>query len=231
MARLPRYYIKNQPQYIIQRSIKSRDIFIRDEDYLIYYEWLQSAAYLNKLKVHSYIFMPGQVHLLATPGNENSISKTLQSLSRSYVQHYNKSYNVSGTLWEGRYRATILDSREYLLICSRHIETNSVRNGLADHPRDYYWSSYACNAGNEEDPLITQHRVYRALGKTDKERTKNYRAAFKKPIPDELASHIHDSTLKGWALGNEKFVAKIEKICNRRATPLPRGRPSLDGKT
>lgn len=229
MARLPRYYIKNQPQHIIQRSIDSKDIFIQDDDYLNYYEWLQIAADQHKLKVHAYIFMPKQVHLLATPSTENSISKTLQSLGRNYVQYYNNTYDHSGSIWEGRYRATILDSKEYLLTCSRYIETNGVRNGLAEHPRDYYWSSYGYNAGKEDDPLITEHRIYKALGKTENERNKNYRAAFKKPISGELASHIHDSTIKGWALGDRKFIAKIEKTSNRRVTPLPRGRPRLNG--
>jgi len=230
MARLPRYYIKNQPQHIIQRSIDSKDIFIEDEDYLNYYEWLQIAADEHKLKVHAYAFMPQQVHLLATPGHEKSISKTLQSLGRNYVQYYNNTYDHSGTLWEGRYRATILDSKEYLLTCSRYIESNAVRNGLAEHPEEYYWSSYAYNAGLEEDPLITEHREYKALGNTGKERNKNYRAGFRKPIPDDLANHIHDSTIKGWALGDHKFLSRIEKTSNRRVTQLPRGRPRLNGK-
>lgn len=227
MARLPRYYIKNQPQHIIQRGNDGMDIFRHDDDYLHYYEWLQIAADQHKLKVHAYILMPNHVHLLASPGHESSISKTLQSLGRNYVQYFNDNYDHTGTLWEGRYRATVLDSREYLLMCSRYIETNGVRSKLVKHPRDYYWSSYGYNANGEEDPLITEHRIYQALGKTARERNKAYRALFKKRLSAEQETLIHDSTFKGWALGDNKFKARIEKSSGRRATQLPRGRPRL----
>ncbi len=227
MARLPRYYIKNQPQHIIQRGINGNKIFIQDDDYENYYEWLQIAADFYKLKIHAYIFMPDHVHLLASPGSESSISKTLQSLGRNYVQYYNRNYDNNGTLWEGRYRATILDSKDYLLACSQFIETNSVRKGMTKHPKDHFWSSYGYNAKGEEDPLISEHRVYKALGNDPKERIKSYRERFKKPLCCEQESLIYNSTMKGWALGNDKFIAKLEKTCNRRATPLPRGRPRI----
>lgn len=230
MARLPRYYIKNQPQLIVQRGIDNQDIFRHDDDYLNYYQWLQLAARQHKLKIHAYILMPDHVHLLASPGTEKSISKTLQSLGRNYVQYFNDNYDRSGTLWEGRYRATVIDSREYLLTCSRYIETNGVRNNLTSHPKDYFWSSYGYNAQGDDDPLISEHRIYKALGKTEKERKKVYRSLFKKKLSKELESHIHESTMKGWALGDSKFLARIEKTSNRRATPLPRGRPCLNGK-
>lgn len=230
MARLPRYYIKNQPQLIIQRGVGGNDIFRNEEDYQNYYEWLQMAADYYELKIHAFILMPDHVQLLASPGNENSVSKTLQSLGRNYVQYFNNSYGHIGTLWEGRYRATILDSKTYLLLCSRFIETHAVREGLVKHPRDYYWSSYGYNAQGEDDPLITEHRIYKALGKTAKERNKNYRALFKKRISKEDEALIYDSALKGWALGDAKFLTKIEKTSNRRASPLPRGRPRLSKK-
>ncbi|MCP4186325.1 MAG: transposase [Gammaproteobacteria bacterium] len=227
MARLPRYNIKNQPQHIIQRGINGEKIFTQEDDYLKYYEWLQIAADFYRLNIHAYILMPDHVHLLASPGAENSISKTLQSLGRNYVQYYNDRYQHTGSLWEGRYRATVVDSKDFLLPCSRFIETNAVRTGLVKRPGDYFWSSYGHNARGEDDPLITEHRLYKALGKTEKERNKNYRELFRKKLSAKLETLILESTVKGWALGSEKFLAKIEKISNRRVTPLPRGRPRL----
>ncbi len=230
MARLPRYTIKNQPQHIIHRSADELDVFRREDDFLNYYLWLQLAAEQHKLKIHAYILMPDHVHLLASPGTEKSIPKTLQSLGRNYVQYFNDNYNHSGTIWEGRYRATVLNSPEYLLTCSRYIETNGVRNKLAKHPRESYWSSYGYNAQGEEDPMISEHRIYKGLGKTDKERNRAYRALFKTRLSKELENHIYNSTLKGWALGDSRFLARIEKAGNRRATPLQRGRPRLNSK-
>jgi putative transposase len=225
MARLPRYYIKNQPQHIIQRGIDQQDIFFDDVDYQYYLDCLYAAAYNNDLKIHAYVLMPNQVNLLASPGQENSISRTLQSLGRNYVQHFNDNYDNQGTLWEGRYRATVLDPSEYLLSCSRYIENSPVRSGLTKNPKAYQWSSYAHNGLGNADEGITEHRVYKQLGKTEKERSQAYRDLFKTQLTAEELSTINDATNKGWALGNAKFIKKIEQITNRRASPLPKGRP------
>ncbi len=225
MARLPRYYIKNQPQHIIQRGLDQQNIFFDDVDYQYYLDCLYAAAYNNDLKIHAYVLMPNQVNLLASPREDKSISKTLQSLGRNYVQHFNDNYDAHGTLWEGRYRATVLDPSEYLLSCSRFIETSPVRSGLAKNPKAYQWSSYAHNALGKADEGITEHRIYKQLGKTDKERSQAYRDLFKTQLTAEELNTISDATNKGWALGNAKFIKKIEQITDRRASPLPKGRP------
>ena len=227
MARLPRYTIKNQPQHIIRRGLDGQDIFIHNDDYVFFGESLCEAAKANNLKVHAYVFMPNHVHLLASPGNEYSIPKTLQSLGRRYVQYFNDNYGSSGTLWEGRYRATILDSNEYLLTCSRYIELNGVRAGLVEHPREYVWSSYAHNALGQDDPLISEHRLYKKLATWVKPAHKIYQSLYKNRIPAAELEIIRDCTNKGWALGDQKFARKIEKLGGRRATQLPRGRPGL----
>ena len=227
MARLPRYYIKNQPQHVIQRGIDQQEIFFQEQDYQYYYDCLEAAAYNNNLKIHAYVLMPDHVHLLASPGNNDSISRTLQSLGRNYVQYYNECYGHSGTLWEGRYRATIIDSKHYLLPCSRVIETNPVRAGLVKTPKDYVWSSYQRNAYAKKNELITEHRIYSQLSATDKAKASAYRALFKKPVSEQELDTIMQATNKGWALGDSKFASKIEKLGGRRATPLPKGRPKL----
>jgi putative transposase len=149
----------------------------------------------------------------------------VQSLGRNYVQHFNDNYDSQGTLWEGRYRATVIDPSEYLLSCSRFIENSPVRSGLTKNPKAYQWSSYAHNALGKADEGITEHRVYKQLGETDKERSQAYRDLFKSQLTAEELSTISDATNKGWALGNAKFIKKIERITNRRASPLPKGRP------
>ena len=227
MARLPRYTIKNQPQHIIQRGLNGQDILIDDEDYEFYWECLLNSAQNNRLKIHAYVLMPDHVHLLASPATGQSIPKTLQSLGRKYVQYFNNKYASSGTLWEGRYRATILDSKEYLLICSRYIELNPVRAAMVKHPREYDWCSYGYNAMGFEDPLITEHRLYSQLATRQQQSYQVYRALFKKRISVAELETIRDATNKGWALGNKKFTSKIEKMGGRRAAQLPRGRPPL----
>jgi putative transposase len=112
-----------------------------------------------------------------------------------------------------------------LLTCGRYIETNPVRAGLSKSPRDYPWSSYAYNALGKDDEMITPHREFQKLGANHKERARAYRALFKQKISDETASLITESTIKGWALGDTRFVHKIEKLSGRRASQLPKGRP------
>ncbi|MFA9419307.1 MAG: transposase [Gammaproteobacteria bacterium] len=227
MARLPRYTIKNQPQHIIQRGLGGQDILVDAEDYEYYWESLRGSAEANQLKIHAYVLMPDHVHLLASPGTEQSVPKTLQSLGRKYVQYFNAKYASSGTLWEGRYRATVLDSKAYLLTCSRYIELNPVRAGMVKHPRDYDWCSYGYNAMGYEDPLITEHRLYSQLATSQQQSYQIYRSLFKNRISNDELATIRDATNKGWALGDKKFARKIEKMGGRRATQLAKGRPRL----
>lgn len=225
MARLPRYTIINQSQHIIQQGRDWQQVFFEEQDYQYFRDCLDAAAYNYGLKVHAYVLMPDHVHILATPGDTDSVSRSIQSVGRNYVQYYNECYSGHGSIWEGRYRATVLDEKKYLLTCSRHIELNPVHAGLVKHPRDYRWSSYAHNAQGKPDELITAHREYRRLGNSDKERVDTYRDLFKQKISEETDDLITDATFKGWALGDDKFARKIEKISGRRATQLPKGRP------
>jgi len=225
MARLPRYAIKNQPQHIIQQGRNGQQIFFEEQDYQYFHDCLEAAAYNYNLKIHAYVMMPNHVHLLATPGNTDSISRTTQSIGRNYVQYFNECSGGSGTIWEGRYRATVVDSKNYLLTCSRYIELNPVRGGLVKKPADYRWSSYAHNALGKAEEMISAHKEYLKLGNRDKQRANAYRALFKQDLCSQTVQLITDTALKGWVLGDSKFARKIEKLSGRRAFQLPKGRP------
>ncbi|MEZ0122918.1 MAG: transposase [Candidatus Reddybacter sp.] len=153
MARLTRYFIEGQPQHIIQRGNNREPIFAVERDYFFYLECLQEAAERQGLVIHSYVLMTNHVHLLVTPQTSQSIGKTLQSVGRRYVQYFNHSYRRTGTLWEGRYKATLIDSECYLLTCMRYIELNPLRANMVVHPNEYPWSSYRVNAEGEESLL------------------------------------------------------------------------------
>jgi len=169
--------------------------------------------------------MTNHVHLLCTPQTENSISKTLQSLGRRYVQYFNCSYKRTGTLWEGRYKATLIESEQYLLTGMRYIELNPVRAGMVSHPTDYPWSSYSVNAPGNESPLIKPHELYQRLGRRVSERQLSYRQLFRTAVSKENLEAIRAATNKAWVLGNERFREKIERLSERRVAPKPRGRP------
>ena len=225
MARLPRYFVKGQPQHIIQRGNNRELIFIHDDDYHFYIECLQSAIQKNKLSVHSYVLMSNHVHILASPDVETSISKTLQSVGRKYVQYFNYTYKRTGTLWEGRYKATVIDSDQYLLTCMRYIELNPVRANMVKHPCDYPWSSYAANAEGKTNKLVKPHEVYRKMGVNEEERQSTYRRLFQSAIGKADLNALREATNKGWVLGGDRFREEIERLSGRRSVVKPRGRP------
>lgn len=223
MARLPRYVIPGQPQHVIQRGNNREIIFVADEDYRFYLEKLTQASERFECDVHAYVLMTNHVHLLMTPYTVDSLGKVMQSVGRYYVQYFNHCYKRSGTLWEGRYKATLMNSEQYLLTCYRYIELNPVRAGMVEHPRAYPWSSYHRNAHGLEDELITPHVLYNRLGKTAQERCERYRQLFKHRLANNVVDAIRESTNKAWVLGNDRFKEKIEEMTKRRSTPRHRG--------
>ncbi len=227
MARLPRFFVPGIPLHVIQRGNNRGTLFHQINDYNVYKEWLKEAAQTHECAIHAYVLMNNHVHLLVTPSHEESLPKTLQSLGRRYVQYFNAAHDRTGTLWEGRYRATLIESEAYFLTCSRYVEHNPVRAELVRHPREYRWSSYHYHAEGKSDPLLTPHNMYQRLGGTAATRQQAYRALFRQRLSGEILDAIRDATNKAWVLGSDKFKDRIAKKSDRRVAPLPRGRPSL----
>ncbi len=228
MARQPRYFVKGQAQRIIQRGNNREPIFADDQDYRFYLECLQESCEEHRLSIHSCGLMTNHVHFQATPESDISISKTLQSLGRRYVQYFNYTYARTGTLWEGRYKMALIDSENYLLICMRYIELNPVRATMVAHPGDYLWSSYRANAHGADNPLVSHNDLYRRLGRNDAEWQSAYRQLFRAAVNLKDLEAIRESTNKGWVSGNNRFRERIERLSGRRAAPMARGRPSND---
>lgn len=227
MARLPRFFVSGQPLHIIQRGNNHARIFRHRTDYRLFLEYLRKASRLHGVLVHAYVLMTNHVHLLATPVNEDSVPKALQSVGRRYVQRFNWTYGRSGTLWEGRYRACPIDSDKYLFTCMRYIELNPVRAGLVRQPHDYAWSSYRANALGAPNSLVTSHALYESLAPTSPERQAAYRGMFDVALPDADLEALRESTNKNWALGDDAFKREVEAGARRRASPMPKGRPKI----
>lgn len=226
MARLPRLVVPHQVHHVIQRGNDRQAIFREDEDYAVFLGWLREAARQFKVAIHAYVLMPDHVHLLLSPQDQTGLGRMMQWVGRYYVPYFNAKYQRAGTLWQGRYRATIVESEQYLLPCSRYIELNPVRAGLASTPAEYAWSSYAHHAGTKPDPVITDHAIYWALGNTPFDREAAYqRLMDRRPDADEVLA-MTDAVLKGWPLGSDKFKSSLEKQASRRVTPAKRGRPA-----
>ncbi|WP_031433980.1 transposase [Methylomarinum vadi] len=223
MARLPRFDLPGQPQHVIQRGNNRSVIFVADEDYQFYLEKLNAACQKYECDLHAYVLMTNHVHLLITPHHTGAIGKVMQMLGRYYVQYFNRQYQRTGTLWEGRYKATVLDSDQYLLVCSRYIELNPVRAGMVRHPGDYPWSSYHFNAFGKENALLSPHPLYLALGNDATKRQEVYQELFEQHVTESTIKEIRDATNKAWVLGGGRFQEEVERLLQRQAKPKPRG--------
>ncbi len=223
MARLPRFVLPGFPQHVIQRGNNRQQILFEEEDYWFLWEKIGAAADKFDCCIHAYVLMPNHFHLLLTPLGEEGIGKLMQYVGRYYVQYFNGRYERTGTLWEGRYRATLIDPATYLLPVSRYIEQNPVRAGLVTEPAQYAWSSLAANTVGTDDRLVTPHAVYERLGRSQKSRQSAYAKGFETPIDENLLTQIRDATNKAWVLGDPAFCREVEERLNRRTSPRPRG--------
>ena len=234
MARLPRLYVAGCPQHIIVRGNAQRAVFLDDADRAAYLGWLAEAVRDYRLELLAYVLMDNHVHLLAIPPAAGVLGRAMQSLGRRYVRYFNDRHGKAGTLWEGRYRATIVDSERYLMECIRYIDLNPVRAGAVADPAAWRWSSYQYHAGHADaaaDPMLTDHPLFWSLGNTPFARQAAYRELCAEGMRASEAQKISDATNKGWALGDADFLERIATSASRRTQPLPKkGRPRLKPK-
>jgi len=169
--------------------------------------------------------MTNHVHLLLTPEDEIGVSRMMQYVGRYYVPYMNKIHGRTGTLWEGRYKSSLVDSDAYFLMCSRYIELNPVRASMVSHPREYLWSSYAANAEGKADAMLEPHELYARLGSTAKEQQKAYKSLFDAHIDDASMAEIRASWQTGTPLGDVAFCEKVEETLGRKVGQARRGRP------
>ncbi len=216
MARLPRVVLPGCPLHIMQRGNDRQATFFTEPDYRKFLEILGRAAEEHSVQIHAYVLMTNHVHLLVTPDREQSLSLTIQALGREYVRYINRRYKRSGTLWEGRFKSALIESERYFLTCCRYIELNPVRAGMVSVPGEYLWSSYHSNAFGQNDPCVSPHRLYMALGKTKEACQENYRALFRASLDPDTLHLIRASTRKNTAIGSRAFQKEIQVRLNRR---------------
>jgi putative transposase len=225
MARLPRLMLAGQAHHVIQRGNNRQAIVLSDADRQHYLEQLHDCAATHKVAIHAYVLMDNHLHLLATPELDQGISQMMQAHGRRYVGWFNHKYERSGTLWEGRFRAALIDSEHYLMACLRYIELNPVRAGVCASAEDYRWSSCAHHLGRRSDPLVIDHPVFWSLGNTPFERELAYREVLRQGVPEQERLQLHDSAMKGRPLGSAGFLRRLADKTMLPLEPRPRGRP------
>ena len=225
MARLPRLTVPGYPHHIIQRGNNRQAIFSSAADYLMLLALLEENAQKFGVALHAYVLMSNHFHLLATPTTADGLPQMMQAVGRRFVRYFNDSQRRSGTLWEGRYRSTLIETDRYLLACMAYIDLNPVRAGLVSNARDYPWSSHAHYVGLRTDKMVTPHPLFWSLGNTPFAREAAYAELVGAGITPDQQDALTRSALSGWALGSESFVANLQKRTERRVNKAKAGRP------
>lgn len=225
MPRRSRLNITGVPQHLIQRGNNRQATFFAEEDYRAYIGWLVDAAKKHHCRIYAYVLMTNHVHLLASTTKAMGLSLMMQHVGRYFVRYINHTYRRSGTLWEGRFKASLVDTENYFLRCCRYIECNPVRAGMVEGPGEYHWSSYRSHAFGLPDPLTVSHEQYEQLGHSDEARQAAYRNLFHTELETKELAEIRDSTNRGYPLGSERFKDEIAKALQRSVRPPKRGRP------
>jgi putative transposase len=225
MARLPRLTVPGYPHHIIQRGNNRQAIFGDRADHELLLGLIDEHARKQRVAVHAYVLMSNHFHLLATPESVEGIPQMMQAVGRRYVRNYNLRHARSGTLWEGRYRSTLIQAERYLLACMVYIDLNPVRAGMLADPAEYPWSSHQHYVGRRHDKLVTPHPLYWELGNTPFAREQAYAELVHAGIPAEQQQVLTDSALRGWALGEPDYVADLQRRTARRVARAQAGRP------
>ena len=230
MARLPRLTLPGYPHHVIQRGNNRQLIFTSTSDRELLLQLLEDNAKKFDVAIHAYVLMDNHFHLLVTPQNSDGLPQMMQAVGTRYVRLFNDSHGRTGTLWEGRYKSTLIQTDRYLLACMAYIDLNPVRAGLVADPRDYGWSSYCHHIGQRADKLVTPHPLIWQLGNTPFSREAAYVDLVRAGISDEQKRELTQSALSGWALGGADFVAQLQLKTERRVLKSGAGRPRLPPK-
>jgi len=221
MPRHARYRLAGCPWHVIQRGVNRSLCFADDLDRQRYLGWLKDHAGRNGCAIHAYVLMSNHVHLLISPSTEDGLSRTMKSVGERYVRHFNRRHGRTGTLWEGRFRSSIVQSERYLLTCQTYIELNPVRANIARHPAEHAWSSYGTNACGSPAGLITPHELYLRLGNDPCQRARAYQALFRLPHSEKELAAIRDAVNGGFALAEKAFIDPLQDVTD---IPLLRGK-------
>lgn len=223
MARWPRIVLAGAPLHVVQRGNNRSATFVTNDDYAHYREILRDAAERTACLLHAYVFMTNHVHLLVTPSDLGGASRLIQCVGRRYVRYFNARYGRSGTLWEGRFKSSVVDTTNYYLACSRYIDLNPVRAGMVASPSEYRWSSYRHLASGEPDDAVVPHAAYTAMGSTPEDRQRSYTALCAHALSRESLRAIRVALHGGSVLGGARFRTKVQRITQRKVSRLSHG--------
>ena len=230
MPRRARIHLDHVPLHIVQRGHNRNVCFFTADDYRTYLHWMHEALTDAQCTLHAYVLMTNHVHLLLTPRNAAAVPGVLISLGRRYVQRINRIHGRTGTLWDSRYKSSLIHANSYFMSCQRYIELNPVRAAIVRDPADYPWSSYRVHGLGQPDSLVSPHALYYSLGRDGPERQAAYRKLVEAQLDRAVTDRIRSALSQGAPVGDSLFLQMVEQVTGVPSTPRPRGRPWPRGK-
>ena len=226
MARLARLCIAGQLHLVIQTAKGAEPVLGDAVDSDAYLAYLREAATAAGVAIHAFVLLPTEVRLLVTPSNDSALGLMLQTTGRRFVAAYNRRHRRTGTLWDGRFRAAVVDAQPHFVECLRFVESAPVQMGLAEQADQWPWSSAAHHTGRRVVAGLTEHPLLWALGNTPFEREIACERLLQLPLADVRSRFLEGAARQGWVLGASGFAEAMARLAKRRVLPARRGRPN-----
>lgn len=225
MPRMARVVLPHYPHHVVQRGHNRQVIFAERQDYQRYLDTLREFKAKYGVAVYAFCLMTNHIHLLLSPRESTGIGKLMKRLAGRQTRHRNRLEGRSGTLWEGRYKSSLVARDDYLLACCRYIELNPVRARIVAEPQDYVWSSCRYRFGTDAADWLDRDPGYLSLGGDEAERRRHYREFLLAAIPDGEWKLIREAVQRGQLTGADRFTQEVAGILGRRIERRGRGRP------
>jgi REP element-mobilizing transposase RayT len=215
MARKPRIHYPGAVYHVILRGNAGLPIFFDEHDRYRLYLFLQSVVEKFECRVHGFCLMTNHIHLIIQTG-EVSLSHIMQSLSLRYTKWINYTQARTGHVFQGRYKALLLDADTYLQELVRYVHLNPVRAGIAASPGEYLWSSHHGYLGHEIIPWLTTDWVLSLFSVDIRQARSDYSTFVIDGIGEPRRAEFHSGTCEGRILGDDHFTDEALNKADQR---------------
>lgn len=225
MPRKARILVPNYPHHIVQRGHNRNAVFVADEDYRFYLDNLKEWKTKLGIKLYAWCLMTNHIHLVIEPADDaSSVSELMKRLAGRQTAYVNKLEKRSGSLWEGRFKASPIQRDSYLLACCRYVEMNPVSTNMVSGPRPYKWSSYSERVGLSVSRMLDLDACYLNFANDNDTRVERYKCYLKEGASDEELEFLRTAWKRNQLTGNQQFSDEIEQRIGYRVSHRGRGK-------
>jgi REP-associated tyrosine transposase len=219
MARLARVVIPGHPHHVTQRGNGRARTFFDDADYALYRDLLAENCRAAEVEVWAWCLMPNHVHLILVPSDPDGLRRALARVHRHYAGVIQARRKRSGHFWQGRFGAVAMDE-EHLAAALRYVSLNPVRARLVKRAQDWRWSSTRAHLRGKDDGLTARAAI--------EDRFPHFSDLLADEPEADSFDRLRAAESIGRPLGNDKFLARIERLTGRRLKPGKRGPKPLE---